>query len=113
MGYINAIGGDMPLVDSRTPLPRDFQFILAEVTCRYRSPATLTDRLLAEIWVSSVGRKSFVFEYRIFDEGSGRLVAEGRSVQVWYDYAIGQTRHVPPAAVSMMEAFQGGPISRT
>ena len=25
------------MVDERTPLPRDFQFILAEVTCRFRA----------------------------------------------------------------------------
>jgi acyl-CoA thioester hydrolase len=113
MGYIGAVAGDMPLVDGRTPLPRDFQFILAEVTCRYRSPATLADRLFAEIWVSSVGRKSFVFDYHISDEGSGRLIAEGCSTQVWYDYAAGESRPVPEPAVLRMEALQGGPIART
>ncbi len=47
------------------------------------------------IWVSQVGRKSFVFEYRITDEVTGRLVAEGCSTQVWYDYAAGESRAVP------------------
>ena len=70
-----------------TLLPVDFQFDLAEVTCHYRSPATLRDRLVVTIWVSQVGRKSIVFEYRITDEVSGRLVAEGCSTQVWFDYA--------------------------
>jgi acyl-CoA thioester hydrolase len=94
MGYIGAIAGDMALVDSRTPLPRDFQFILAEVTCHYRSPATLEDRLMVEIWVSKVGRKSFVFEYRLTDERSGRLVAEGSSTQVWYSVVAHRSAHL-------------------
>ncbi len=47
------------------------------------------------IWVSQVGRKSFVFEYRITDEATGRLIAEGCSTQVWFDYAAGESRAVP------------------
>jgi len=59
----------------------DFQFILAEVTCSYRSPAHLGETLLVGIRVSSVGRKSFVFQYEMRDQATGRLVADGRSVQ--------------------------------
>jgi acyl-CoA thioesterase FadM len=84
-------------------LPRDFQFILAEVACSFRSPATLGDRLVVAIWVSQVGRKSFVFQYRLTDEVSGRLVAEGCSTQVWYDYATGESRFVPGEIVKRME----------
>ena len=112
MGYIRALLGDAPMMDSRTPLPRDFQFILAEVTCRFRSPATLADRLTVAIHVSQVGRKSFVFQYRITDELSGRLVAEGRSTQVWYDYAAGESRPVPEEMVEKMERLQGTAIPR-
>ncbi len=96
-----------------TLLQADFQFIMAEVTCRYRSPATLGDRLVVAVWVSQVGRKSFVFEYRISDENTGRLVAEGCSTQVWYDYAAGESRMVPAAIVERMEAVQGATIART
>jgi hypothetical protein len=31
-------------------------------------------------------------------------------MQVWYDYAAGQSRPVPEAAVLSMEALQGAPI---
>ena len=71
LAYIRALlGADAP-IDPRTLLPADFQFILAEVTCHYRSPATLGDQLAATIWVSQVGRKSFVFEYRITTRSRG------------------------------------------
>ncbi|MGC8782506.1 MAG: acyl-CoA thioesterase [Anaerolineae bacterium] len=112
LAYIQALLGEETTDDPRTHLPADFQFILAEVTCRYRSPATLRDRLIVAIWVSQVGHKSFVFEYRIRDDRSGRLVAEGCSTQVWYDYAVGQSRPVPAAVVEKMAALQAAPIPR-
>ena len=57
LAYIRTLlGADAP-IDQRTLLPVDFQFILAEVTCHYRSPATLGDQLVATIWVARwVGR---------------------------------------------------------
>ncbi|MCX6028432.1 MAG: thioesterase family protein [Chloroflexi bacterium] len=112
LGYIRALLGDDIQRDPRTLLPVGFQFILAEVTCSFRSPATLSDRLIVAIWVSQVGRKSFVFEYRISDEVTGRLVAEGCSTQVWYDYAAGESRTVPAEVVERMERMQGVAIPR-
>ena len=112
LGYIRALLGEDAEIDPRTLLPVDFQFILAEVTCHYRSPATLRDRLAVTIWVSQVGRKSFVFEYRITDEATGRLIAEGCSTQVWFDYAAGESRAVPIGIVTRMEEMQRAPISR-
>jgi acyl-CoA thioester hydrolase len=113
MGYIAALLGDRIERDPRTLLPVGFQFILAEVTCSFRSPATLGDRLIVAIWVSQVGRKSFVFEYRISDEVTGRRLAEGCSTQVWYDYTAGESRTVPGEVVKRMERMQGAPIPRT
>jgi len=112
LAYVRAVLGEDAAIDQRTLLPVDFQFILAEVTCHYRSPATLGDQLVAAIWVSQVGRKSFVFEYRINDEVTGRLVAEGCSTQVWFDYAANESRTVPVETVARMEALQGVPITR-
>jgi hypothetical protein len=33
-------------------------------------------------------------------------------MQVWYDYAAGQSRPVPEEALLRMEALQGAPIQR-
>ena len=112
LAYVRALLGHDAPHDPRTLLPVDFQFILAEVTCHYRSPATLGDQLTATIWVSQVGRKSFVFEYQIHDEGTGRLVAEGCSTQVWFDYAGNESRPVPAMIVARMESLQGVSIPR-
>jgi acyl-CoA thioester hydrolase len=110
LGYIRALLGEDAEIDARTLLPADFQFILAEVTCLYRSPVTLRDRLVVTIWVSQVGRKSFVFEYRITDDITGRLIAEGCSTQVWFDYAAGESRPVPDVIVNSMERLQRSSI---
>ena len=55
LAYIRAVLNEDAPIDRRTLLPVDFQFILAELTCHYRSPATLGDQLTASIWVSQVG----------------------------------------------------------
>ena len=112
LSYIHVLLGPDALIDPQTTLPADFQFILAEVNIRYRSPATLEDRLSIAIWVSQVGRKSFVFDYQITDEHTGRLVAEGCSTQVWYDYAARASQPVPETIVTRMEALQASPIPR-
>ncbi len=100
-------------IDPATLLPRGYQFILAETHIRYRSPALLTDRLELSLYVSRVGRKSFDFEYRLVDANSGRLVADGCSAQVWYEYGIGESRPVPEEVIRRIEAFQGAPVERT
>jgi acyl-CoA thioester hydrolase len=112
LAYIRELLGPDAPIDRRTMLPVDFQFILAEVTCHYRSPVTLEDRPVVEIWVSQAGRKSFVFEYRMMDEGTGRLLAEGCSTQVWYDYGTGRSVRVPEEIITMVEAKQGMRIER-
>jgi acyl-CoA thioesterase FadM len=38
-----------------------------------------------------LGNKSFQFEYRMEEKESGRLIIEGKSVQVMYDYKQKQT----------------------
>ncbi len=111
--YVRALAGSGGEVDPETLLPRDFQFILAETHIFYRSPALLTDKLELSLYVSSVGRKSFVVEYRLVVTLSGRLRAEACSTQVWYDYAVGESRPVPEEIIRRIENFQGATLERT
>jgi acyl-CoA thioester hydrolase len=112
LAYIRELLGPDATIDRQTMLPVDFQFILAEVTCQYRSPVTLEDRPVVEVWVSQVGRKSFVFQYRMNDERTGRLLAEGCSTQVWYDYRTGASRVIPDEIIARIEARQGMKVQR-
>ena len=92
--------------------PRELDTILAEATCTYRSPAVYGERL--DVWVraASLGRSSSVFEYRIVEQTTGRLVATGRSVQVMYDYVAGRPVPITPELRARFEAFEGRPLSR-
>ncbi len=111
--YIRTLVGPDAEIDPATLLPRDFQIILAEAQIRYRSPALLYDRLEMRLYVSRVGRKSFVFEYSLVDLNSGRLIADGCSTQVWYDYKAGESRPVPDEMIRRIERFQGEALERS
>lgn len=87
--------------------PGDFPFILARVEIDFRSPVLLGEEILVGIRVSSVGNKSFHFEYEIRETETGRLVAEAKSVQVMYDYRKGATMPVPDDFRKRLEEFEG------
>ena len=102
MGHVNNVAFLAFMEDARMQywkaLRKDYglkqiNFILAEVTCRYLSPVYLGETLLIGIRARNLGNKSFHFEYRIEEKASGRLVTEGMSVQVMYDYK--QEQSVP------------------
>jgi acyl-CoA thioester hydrolase len=112
IGYIHALLPGAQLLDINRPVPRDMQFIIAEATCHYRAPAVLGDQLAVSIHVSRVGHKSLIFEYRLVEEKSGRLVAEGCTTQVFYDYATGRSKPVPEDLIARIEQLQGAPVAR-
>ena len=112
LAYAHELLGPDAEIDRKTMLPVDFQIILAEVSCQYRSPVMLEDKPVVEIWVSRMGRKSFVFQYRMTDDRTGRLLAEGCSTQVWYDYGTGSSQVIPEEIVAKIEAKQGATVER-
>ena len=73
----------------------DFSFILAEATVRYRTPAMIGDALDIEIRTTEVRTKAWVWEYTIRRSSDERIVAEGRTVQVMYDYEASGTIAIP------------------
>jgi acyl-CoA thioester hydrolase len=75
--------------------PEDFPFILAEASVQYRSQARLGDPLEIEITTTEVRTKAWVWSYVVRDARDGRVVAEGRTVQVAYDYEERKTIPIP------------------
>ena len=71
----------------------DPNFIIAEARITYRSPAMLGEPLVIEVTTSEIRNKAWVWSYRVLDERDGRVVAEGATTQVMYDYE--QHRSVP------------------
>ena len=79
-----AIGGDP-----------DFPFIVAEASIKYLSEAMIGDPLEITIATTEVRTKAWVWSYAIRDARDGRAVAEGKTVQVMYDYAERVTVPIP------------------
>ena len=78
-----------------TGLRADFPFIVLEAYIRYWSQAKFGDPLAVDITTTEVRTKAWVWSYRIVDTRDERLVAEGRTVQVMFDYGKQQTVPIP------------------
>ncbi len=80
----------------------DIRFILAEISCRYRIPILLHDRVFVRMHITDVNRSSFRFRYDLYDPRDGRVFVEAETVQVMYDYGSG--RPVPIGAEFLARA---------
>lgn len=88
-------------------------FIMARVECNFRSQARLADRLDLRIRLSDIGRSSFVFEYEIAQAADGRVVADGKSIQVMFDYAAQRSVPVPDDFRERAERAEGRIFSKS
>jgi acyl-CoA thioester hydrolase len=80
--------------------------ILAQTSCTYKMPAYLGETVTVRLRVSKMGRKSFVFDYRMgTDRGE---IATGESVQVCYEYDKGRSIPIPEAWRSALVAYEPG-----
>jgi len=82
----------------------DFPYVVAEATVRYVSPALVGDPLAIEVVTAEVRTKAWVWSYRIVDPRDERLVAEGRTVQVMYDYDRRESVPIPDALRAKLAA---------
>lgn len=74
--------------------PFDNIVILASIRCNFLKPITLEKKLTVQMGVTAIGRKSFTLSYQVVDRLDNTVYATGESVQVWYDYAAGQTMEI-------------------
>jgi acyl-CoA thioester hydrolase len=97
MSYLRAIGYDY------ATLERDgLGFVIAEATSRYHSPAHFDEELVVRTSVGEIRNRSFVFEYEVYNKGSGQLLATGSTVQVFIDES-GKPREIPPRLRTILE----------
>ena len=76
--------------------PGDYPFILAHLNCDFNRPVKLGDRLVLEIWVDDIGKKSFTFKYRVINgDNEGLEYAKGESIMVLFDYTENKTIPIP------------------
>jgi acyl-CoA thioester hydrolase len=87
------------------PLELDELGIVADVKISFRSPAALGETLEVGHRVSRVGETSLVFEFEVRG-GDGRLVAEGSTVHVAFDYGVRRPVPVPEEWRSRIESYE-------
>jgi acyl-CoA thioester hydrolase len=89
-------------VAHRSPRNDEPQFILAEAMVRYISAAMIGETLEIAMRIGEIRTKAWVWEYVIRCVDDGRTVAEGKTVQVWFDY---ETRKPVPIPEDMRTAL--------
>ena len=84
-------------------------FILAHVTADFRSSALIGEKLQVGMRIARLGTKSFDAEYRIETVDRRRLIAEGRSVMVMYDYEKEEPFPIPEDLKERVRALEQRP----
>ena len=96
--------GTGPDVEVRT-------FVVAEAHVTYRQPALFGEPLWCSCRVGWVGHSSFSLEYRVEVEaspiGEARTIADGSTVQVFYDLENGKVVRMPPDLLQRITDYEG------
>lgn len=93
---------------ARRPELEDIDYVVAEVSVRFRRRILYPGRLGVEVRVNRLGRKHFHMEYRVVDEG-GEVAVTAHSVQVMYDYGAGAPKALTAESAARIRAFEGLP----
>jgi acyl-CoA thioester hydrolase len=75
---------------------RDLQFIVAHAECDFKIAARYGDELEVTIRTTSVRNSSFDWNYEIRNAITSELIANGKTIQVYYNYAEEKSAPVPP-----------------
>lgn len=90
--------------------PAEYPFILARMSCTYLKPVKLGDQLAIEVWIGEVGKKSFVFKYKVVDRSEEETIyAQGESAMVLFDYKENRTVPMSPEFLARLEAYREVP----
>ena len=100
--------GTGPDADRRT-------FVIAEAHITYRLPAFYGEPLYCAVRVGWLSRSAFNLEYRVAVEasplGEARVVADGSTVQVFYDLKRGRPMRTPADLIAELTAYEGHELS--
>ena len=112
-GYYAAVTG-IPFGTGESAGERTF--VIAEAHVVYRSPAFFGEQLVVGCRFDWTGFTSFGIAYRIRAEesalGPARVVADGETVQVFYDLKRGRPMKVPADLLAQFEDYEKREIPR-
>ena len=101
VNYIRQLG----LWDGKSFL--EIGFILARVEMDFKKPILMTDAVEVGVKVSRLGNKSLDMDYLIRESKTGQIFAEGRTIQVAYDYETQKTIPVPDHWRDVIQSYEG------
>ena len=81
--------------------------ILARAELDYRAQAGNDHDLRVGIRTSRIGNSSFDFKYQIIQDETDRLIGEGSSVQVMFDYHSNRSVPMPDSVRTSILNFEG------
>lgn len=79
--------------------------ILASTQCRFKAPLTYPDQLSVGTEIVEMGSDQFTMKYYVMSHKSGRIVAEGEGLIVYYDYNQNCRTDIPAQLRANMEAI--------
>jgi acyl-CoA thioester hydrolase len=82
----------------------EVDFILASTTVQFRSPVYMLETIEMRCAPVRIGRSSWELAYEGRARDGGRLVVEGASTQVQYDYASRASAPIPAAWRALLTA---------
>ena len=82
----------------------EVDFILASITIHFRSPVYLLETIEISCAPVRIGRTSWELAYEGRAREGGRLVVEGVSTQVQYDYATRAKTPIPESWRALLTA---------
>jgi acyl-CoA thioester hydrolase len=85
----------------------DLGIILAEASCRFLAPLRYGQSVEVGVSVIHLGKKSFEMAYTLRAEASHEAAAQGKTVQVAFDYRTGESVAIPAAWRQAILAFEG------
>ena len=86
--------------------PSGFSFIMAHIRCDFLLPVKLGHRLTLQMWVNSIGKKSFGYGYKLVERSDESVIfALGESIQVCYDYTENKSIPVPDEMKAKLSTY--------
>lgn len=80
--------------------------ILAAASCNFKAPLTYPDCIHIAAKIEEIKSRTVKMSHAVYSDTLGKLVADGQSVVVFYDYQRKMSCEIPATIVTAFEAFE-------
>lgn len=89
----------------------DIDYIMKDVRVTYHARIRYPGRVRVELRVHDVGTTSFTLDYALRDAADATLLANGRSVQVLFDYDAGAPRPLDEETRRRLDGYRASSLT--